>query len=55
MLVANSCRMNTKRMNDQNNKVANLSKTSLNSGVHSEGCPNIYTRLLMSSDIKVLV
>ena len=24
-------------------------------GVHSEGCPNIYTRLLMSSDIKVLV
>jgi len=24
-------------------------------GVHVEGCPNIYTRILMSSDIKVLV
>ena len=33
----------------------NLSKTSFNIGVHSEGCPNIYNRLLMSSDIKVLV
>ena len=33
----------------------NLSKTPFNIGVHSEGCPNIYTRLLMSSDIKVLV
>ena len=33
----------------------NLSKMSFNIGVHSEGCPNIFTRLLMSSDIKVLV
>ena len=33
----------------------NLSKTSFNIRVHSKVCPNIYTRLLMSSDIKVLV
>ena len=32
-----------------------FSKTSFNIGVHSEVRPNIYTRLLMSSDIKVLV
>jgi hypothetical protein len=56
IFVAKPFRFNTKK--DEGSKQQggkNLSKKSSNIGVHSEGCPNIYTRLLMSNDIKVLV
>jgi hypothetical protein len=47
--------LNTKDEGSKQQGDNNLSKTPFNIGVHSEGHPNIYTRPLMSNDIKVLV
>ena len=55
VFVTKPFRLNTKGWRIKQQGGNNLSKTSFNIGVHSEVRPNIYTRLLMSSDIKVLV